>query len=522
MSVRTLLVKRRLSGLRRARRLGLESKRGVGNRRTSLVRPMGLASLGLATSLAMAACSGGGPSAPSSADRTRSDGSAREKPNLVLIVADDLGYGDVGCYGSRTIPTPNIDALAAAGVRFTEAYVASPVCSPSRAAFLTGRYPQRFGHEFNGGPLARDIAQRVGLPGSETTMAEILQQAGYATGLVGKWHLGVSPEYHPLRRGFQEFFGFLFGGPYIDGRTPGVTNVRTFEEKQTLVRDPRDRILRNDAPVEENGYLTDAFTREAVAFIERHQGGPFFLDLAYKTPHTPLQVTKTYLDRIPAGGDEAHRVYAAMVVAMDDGVGRVLDALRRTNLEKDTLVLFLSDNGCATYTNACSNAPLRAGKYSLFEGGIRVPFVMRWPGKVPAGLQYREAISSLDILPTFAAAGRAVLPSDRSLDGRDLLPYLVGASRDAPHDALYWRIGSNLAVRRGRWKLIKAGDRIQWLFDVSADVGESRNVADQHPDVVKDLSSQLAAWNAQMVPPRWPSNRIETVPVEGGTIELFE
>lgn len=354
------------------------------------------------------------------------------KPNVVFILGDDLGYCDISMYGCQDIPTPNIDSIGKNGVRFTSGYVAAPVCSPSRAALMTGRYQQRFGFEFNVGPLQRAITNKdMGLPLTEITLAQVMKQAGYATGMVGKWHLGLNPSYRPTERGFDEYFGFLFGANlYATPKTPNVT-TRTATAgggSSEGTRTAQNPIYRNTTPVDEDEYLTDAFAREAVAYIDRHQKEPFFLYAPFNAPHEPFQATQKYLDRFPDVKDERRRVYMAMVSALDDGVGAILKKLRDTGLERDTLVVFLSDNGCATYTGACTN-------------------------------------------------------------------------------------GENAAVRKGQWKLFKGGTRY-WLFDLSTDLGEQKDLAAERPDVVQQLKSELTTWEAQLKAPLWPCR------AAGGTFEV--
>lgn len=430
------------------------------------------------------------------------------KPNIVFILGDDLGYCDVSMYGCREIPTPNIDSIAAAGVKFTNGYVSAPVCAPSRAGLMTGRYQQRYGFEFNAGPLQRAISEpEMGLPTSEITLAEVMKQAGYATGMVGKWHLGMHEKFNPTKRGFDEYFGFLFGANmYIDPDQPGV---KSFDPEGTgvKIRSARNPIVRGQTVVEEKEYLTDAFAREATAFIERHRNESFFLYAPFNAPHTPLQATPKYYDRFPNIKDEKRRIYAAMVSALDDAVGAILKKLRDAGLEKDTLVVFLSDNGCATYTGACTNDPLRLGKLTHFEGGFRVPFALKLPGRIKAGTVYEKPISSLDLFPTAVALAGGKLPTDRAYDGVDLLPYLTGKKKTGPHEVLCWRNGENAGVRKGRWKLFKGGDHY-WLFDLSKDIGEQQNVADKYPAIVAQLKKELADWEARMKPPMWPCRKV--------------
>ena len=430
------------------------------------------------------------------------------KPNVVFILGDDLGYCDISMYGCKEIPTPNIDSIGKNGIKFTNAYVSAPVCSPSRAGLMTGRYQQRFGFEFNAGPLQRAINNKdMGLPLTEITLAQVMKKAGYATGMVGKWHMGMNDRYMPTQRGFDEYFGFLFGANlYINPNKPGVMSrpgAVAGGGPTATTRSAQNPIYRNTTPVEEEEYLTDAFAREAVSYIDRHQKEPFFLYAPFNAPHEPFQATQKYLDRFPDVKDERRRVYMAMVSALDDAVGAILSKLRETGLERNTLVVFLSDNGCATYTGACTNDPLRFGKLTHLEGGFRVPFAMQWPGHLEPATVSDQVISSLDLFPTAVALAGAVLPKDRPYDGVDLLPYLSGKKKGSPHEVLCWRNGTNAAVRRGNWKLFKGGDHY-WLYDLSKDVGERKDLATTRPEIVEQLKRQLIKWEAQMKAPLWP------------------
>jgi arylsulfatase A-like enzyme len=450
---------------------------------------------------------------------------AERQPNIVFLLADDLGYCDVSLYDCKDIPTPNIDALAKNGIKFTQGYVSAPVCSPSRAGLMTGRYQQRFGFEFNAGPFRRAISDKdMGLPLSEITLPEVLKKAGYATGMVGKWHLGMNERYWPNQRGFEEFFGFLFGGHlYIDPNTAGVVTVNSRDDeggsgqgKQSL----QNPIYRNQTPVAEKDYLTDAFAREAVAYIDRHQKEPFFLYTAFNAPHSPFQATQKYLDRFPNVKDERRRVYMAMVSALDDAVGSILHKLHETGLEKDTLVVFLSDNGCATYTRTCTNDPLRFGKLTPFEGGIRVPFAMQWTGHLQAGTVFDRPISSLDLFTTAVTVAGGKLPKDRVMDGVNLLPYLTAQKETPIHDRLQWRNGPNGALRKENWKLIKGGDHY-WLFDLSKDMGERKNLAVEHPEIIEPLKKEFVQWSARMKKPLWSCRKPEqNWKVDGIQLEL--
>ena len=427
------------------------------------------------------------------------------KPNVIVIVADDMGYADLGATGCKDIPTPHIDSLARNGVRCRSGYVSHPYCSPTRAGLLTGRYQQRFGHEFNPGP-ATDLTRDVGLPLTETTLADRLKAAGYKTGLVGKWHLGhADDKFHPLNRGFDEFFGFL-GGSHSYVR-PGAGRAAIFRGKEEA---------------RETEYLTDAFAREGVAFIEKHKSEPFFLYWAFNAVHGPMEAADKYLKRFPDVKDQKRRTYAAMLSALDDAVGRGLAKLRESGLEENTLIFFFSDNGGPTAVNASDNRPFSGVKGTTLEGGIRVPFFVQWKGRLPAGADYDHPVIGLDVAPTaLAAAGVAVKP-EWKLDGVDLRPYLTGEKAGAPHPVLYWRFGGQMAVRAGDWKLVKAtvgmgraggggaASRREKatvegakLFNLKDDAGEQKDLAAANPEKVKELAAAWQAWNAELADPRW-------------------
>jgi arylsulfatase A-like enzyme len=432
----------------------------------------------------------------------------RRPPNIVVIVTDDMGYGDIGIHGSKDIPTPNIDALAKGGIRFTDAYVSGPYCSPTRAGLLTGRYPQRFGHEFNldMSPDHRDF----GLPLSETTLADRLKAVGYRTALFGKWHLGMADKFHPLARGFDEFFGFLgHSHSYVDANA-----------------DSRNPLLNGRRVVSETTYLTDAFADQAVDFIKRQKSQPFFLYLAFNAVHTPMQATDKYLARFTHIADEQRRTYAAMLSAMDDGIGKTLAALRAEGLEENTLIFFFNDNGgptmAGTTINGSSNAPLRGSKRQTWEGGIRVAFIIRWKGRLAEGRIDARPIIQLDVLPTALAAAGVKRQLQWRLDGVNLLPFLTGKTPGRPHETLYWRLGEHMAIRKGDWKLVKtregplkAGDPSAFndlssaqLYNLAEDIGETKNLATTHPEKVKELAADWQRWNKGLAKPLWhPAER---------------
>ncbi|GMW03794.1 MAG: sulfatase [Candidatus Hydrogenedentota bacterium] len=406
-----------------------------------------------------------------------------QKPNIVVIVVDDLGYGDLSIHGCKDIATPQIDAIANAGVRFTHGYVSCPVCSPTRAGLLTGRYQQRFGHEFNPGPNAD--RSTFGLPTSEVTLANLLKSAGYATGMVGKWHLGFSERHVPTARGFEEFYGFL-GGAHsylkLDPSSP-------------------DPIFRGTGPVEEKEHLTDAFAREASEYIKRHKDHPFFLYLTFNAVHNPLEPDPRYLEQYADIADERRRKYAALLKGLDDAVGRVTATLRETGLEENTLLFFISDNGGPTQ-NGSTNATLRETKGTVFEGGIRVPFFVRWKGRLAEGGVYDKPVIALDILPTAVAAANAEIPGDREYDGVNLLPYLAGTNNGYPHELLYWRFGAQSAVRSSDFKLVRR-DGVEMLFNLVSDSAERNDLSKSHPDELSTLKAAYEQWESKLIAPLW-------------------
>ncbi len=420
------------------------------------------------------------------------------RPNIVLILLDDLGWGELGCQGNPEIPTPHIDSLARDGVRFTNGYVSSPYCSPSRAGLLTGRYPAKFRFDHN--PIgAQNRDPQLGLPLSERTLADRLKAAGYATGLVGKWHLGGAPRFQPQRRGFDEFFGFLHEGhSYVRPGTEIVSRLRPNEPAY----DEGNPLLRGTRPVEEPAYLTEAFTREAVSFVEKHRTHPFFLMLAYNGVHSPMQAPQRALDRVSHIRDPHRRLFAAMLTAVDDGVGRVLARVRELGLDQDTLVVCLSDNGGPTRELTSSNGVLRGGKGQLFEGGIRVPFLMRWSGRLAAGQVFDAPVLSLDI-PATALDAAGVRTQPIEADGGSLLPYLARLRKGNPHTTMFWRYGANLAVRLDSWKLIRQATPGQpapsfALYNLSEDPGETRDLSTVRADIAERLRDQVQRWDDRM------------------------
>ena len=337
--------------------------------------------------------------------------------------------------------------------------------------------------------------------------------------MVGKWHLGDKEVFHPLNRGFDHFFGVLTSATdYVDPTRADVKSASYSKKTHTFeLSNPTDWrgrgknfVARGNVPVDEGDYITDAFTREASAFIRENNDAPFFLYLPYNAPHGPLQVTQEYYDRFPKMENEAKRIYAAMISALDDSIGAVLGVIEEQGLEDNTLVILISDNGGGVAAHA-NNSPLRLGKHTLFEGGVRVPFVMKWPDHISAGGTYEHPVSTLDVFPTAVAAARSTKTPTKELDGVDLIPILQNDDNPPPHEALFWRNGANWAVREGDWKLIYAAER-HWLYDLSSDVGEKYNVSDAHPDIIERLTIQYKEWNKGNIEPLWPPLAVKGQP----------
>ncbi len=460
----------------------------------------------------------------------------KRPPNVILIVADDLGMNDISLYGrgvaDGAVPTPNIDAIARQGVNFGTGYAANATCSPSRAALMTGRYPTRYGFEFTAVPaafasnLAHDNAESpyptiyhaelnkdlpayrdMGVPTDQITIAEVLKQRGYRTLHIGKWHLGESEAIRPTGQGFDESLGFRSGGGmFLPPEDPNVVNAK-------LPWDPIDRFLwpnlpyavywNDDQRFRPVGHVTDYFTDQAIAAIDANRHRPFFLYLAYNAPHTPLQALKSDYDALPQIADHVQRVYGAMIRQLDRRIGDVMAKLKATGLDDNTLVIFTSDNGGAWYAGIPDlNAPYRGWKASFFEGGIRVPMMMRWPGTIAPGTTAAGMATHLDMFATIAAATGAAMPTDRKMDSIDLL----ATGPDAPQRrTMFWRSGDYRAVRAGNWKLqvSKRPDRA-WLIDLASDPLERTNLASGQPARVAAMRALIQRHNADMPKPLWP------------------
>jgi arylsulfatase A-like enzyme len=427
--------------------------------------------------------------------------SSARKPNFIVVYTDDQGIGDMGCYGARDLKTPNMDRLAASGVRFANWYSNSPVCSPSRCALMTGQYPWRHGiRNFLPATAAFDVK---GLKPGAVTLPGELKKLGYRTAAVGKWHLGSAPEGRPMQHGFDEHFGFYSG--WTD-----YYSHRYYNMSKTAPEHIFHDLWRNGKQVHEDpAYTTEMFSREAQAFIKRQGKQPFFLYLAYGAPHYPMIAPKKYMDRFPADMDPDRRLHAAMLAAVDDGIGEILDLLKKQGIERDTVVFFQSDNGATSEARSDSqgrpyrggsNAPFRGYKGGLFEGGIRMPALMAWPGTIPAGKVVDQPGQTMDILPTFLkwAGGKAA----SAVDGLDASPMITSGST-SPHQDLFWEYQGQFAIRRGDWKLMLGpkeglGDPAaapKWLSNLKDDPQEKRNWISEAPaGVVADLETALANW----------------------------
>lgn len=433
---------------------------------------------------------------------SESSNASGEKPNIILIISDDGGYSDLGFTGGDQIPTPHIDLLAREGVIFREGYVTASVCCPSRMGLMTGRYQQRFGAECNVPiiPTPGFTKKDLGLDTSEITIADELKKAGYSTMMIGKWHLGELAKYHPNKRGFDKFYGFLGGSRSYwplekpnRGHAMMNNNQRVDEEKEIK-------------------YLTDDLTDAALDFISDNMSNPFFICLSFNAVHTPMHAKEEDIEQFSSISFEKRRIYAAMTKSMDENIGRVTKKLQKHGLRKNTLIVYINDNGGPTSNNASNNEPLRGAKGSYWEGGIRVPFFMTWPANLPSMKKYDHPVSSLDIFPTIlGAVGR--VNTKISFDGVNLLPFLRGEKTSPPHEYLFWRLWRAAAVRKGRYKLIRvAEDPLKKdrklllpliLIDLQNDPAEEKNVADEYPEITNDLLNALQNWEKELSQPRW-------------------
>jgi len=460
-----------------------------------------------------------------------------DRPNILFIVVDDLGVADLSLYKGGYPNTPHIDALGSEGVVFENAYVTAPICSPSRAAMLTGRYQQRFGFEHQ--IRERYLSNRLeyvafryfidsypwnpvwtpdvptkkamddqGIPNSEILLPELLKSSGYNTALIGKWNLGEKKM--PCEFGFDYQFGFYSSHSlYAKKNTTGIHDQPIDGDftDQYIWKDGRENghgIFRNCEMVEESGYLTDVFTDEAVTYISDHQNEPFFLYLAYNAPHTPLQAPQEYMEKFASDPDQVKRTYYAMIANLDDNIGKLMKRLDDLDMAEKTMIFFISDNGGAEYTFTTKNGPHIGGKMTNFEGGLRVPFIFSWKNRIKS-MHYDPMVSSLDIFHTIAQTAGVQLPEDRNYDGVNLLPYVAGENASNPHDYLFWQIGYNKSIRSDQWKLcINADAADTVLFDLCNDPFESNDVYRSQPDLARQLAGIHSTWSAEMAPPLWP------------------
>jgi arylsulfatase A-like enzyme len=461
------------------------------------------------------------------------------RPNILLILVDDLGRDDISVYNGDGVKTPNISRLAHSGTTFTDAYSTSSVCSPSRASLLTGRYQHRFGFErqpmnryprnrleyfvvnrfINTEPMrlldhmatpSKEDIQDQGIPPGEILLPEILQANAYHTGIFGKWHLGFADPFLPNSRGFDEQYGFYEAfSYYAQPGDPEIINYKhDYFANRHIWRQKRKgscAIRVNDSIIVEEDYLTFSIANRTIDFIGQHSDEPFFALAAFNAPHTPFQVPVEYYNRFAHINDENKRVYYGMISALDDAIGSILDKLDEKKMLDNTLILFASDNGGASYTGATENGSLNAGKMTQFEGGVNVPCIVSWKDKIPAGTIYKEPVSLMDLFATVLASSGISEPTDRVIDGIDLLPYLNGQKEGSPHKALFWRTDFNKSLRYEHWKLIwNVRDEQVFLFDLDKDKAEKINLADEHEELVQKLKSEIMQWEQELEEPAWP------------------
>jgi arylsulfatase B len=436
------------------------------------------------------------------------------RPNIIVIMCDDLGYADVGFNGAKDIVTPALDKLAKDGTICTSAYVVHPFCGPSRMGMMAGRYPHTFGAPYNlpNSGMGIEEFNKEGIPTSETMISTVLREAGYFTGAIGKWHLGIAAEYHPNARGFDDFFGFLGGGHQYFPEQYQAIYERQVKAGKTVFNEYQTPLEHNGVNVKETEYMTDALSREAVRFVNEAatRKKPFFLYLAYNAPHTPLEAKAEDLAKFENIADKDRRTYAAMVYAVDRGVGMLVEALKADNTFDNTLIVFLSDNGGKLGAGA-DNSPLREGKGSTCEGGYRVPMFFHWPGMVAAGQRYDYPVSSLDFYPTFAGLAGATIPTDKKLDGKNIWEAFTAGNNARAGEMIYtlrYHNGfNNVGIRQDEWKALKEGPRPWMLFKLNDDIGETKDLAAQYPERVKEMVGEAAKWSQSHIEPLWFDNK---------------
>ena len=463
-----------------------------------------------------------------------------DKPNIILITVDDLGMADASLYGEGDISTPNIDRLGEQGIVFENAYVTSPVCAPSRAALITGRYQHRFGFEFTMHdrylrnrleyvgfkyfidsypwepqwmeevPGREDVHQQ-GLPASEISLADVLKTQGYKTGIVGKWHLGWSKEKRPSVFGFDEQYGFFMSHSlYSPEGTEGIVDQKiegdwTDPYIWSGQRNGPHAIYRNYTEIEEKGYLTDRITDESIRFIKGNKEEPFFLWASYNAPHTPLQAPEDYVEKYSHINDPVKRVYRAMISKLDDELGRLMNYISESGLDENTIIFFISDNGGAEYTFTTDNGLYDGGKNTEFEGGVKVPMIIRWSGRLPAGKRFQPMVSSMDIFSTSIAAANPETKIEREIDGVNLIPYLLDSVQNNPHEYLFWQRGISKAVRTNKWKLlINKKSEKKLLYNLVANKYEKPEESEKFPELVKTLEKEYQKWTKIHARPLWP------------------
>lgn len=476
--------------------------------------------------------------------QTKQISSKDSMPNVILIVCDDLGKYEVSAYGTEHLQTPNIDQLGTEGVIFEEGYVTSPICAPSRASILTGRIQNRFGFEtqivdyypsnmveYYGAkylinmqsweltskpeyPSSKDHMKQ-GIPPSEINIAELLKSYGYKTGIIGKWHSGYSFDHLPLQRGFDYQYGF-YGAFSLYTPEKEMEGIRNFEHDHFGIkhqwekgRSEHGAIYEQGEKIVEEEYLTFAIRDRAVEFIEKNKESdhPFFLYVPFSAPHVPFQAPEEYYQRFSHIADENKRVYYAMITAVDDAIGDIHNSLKENGLEDNTLIVFISDNGGATYTEATENGPLKGGKTTQFEGGINIPFMMKWKGKINQGTTYSNPVISTDIFTTIAAAIGAQLPGDRVYDGENLIPFINNENLNPPHEELFWRADHIWVMRKGNYKLIMSSrDGWKELYDLKNDKSEVHNLLEEKPELFQNMYNKHLEWQKNNLPehPLWP------------------
>ena len=428
------------------------------------------------------------------------DLNAQKQLNIVLILADDAGYADYGFHGSQVMKTPYLDKLAEQGMIFRQAYVTAAVCGPSRAGLLTGKYQQRFGFEENNVPGYMNQSclhdDDMGLPLDQKTMGDYMKSLGYKTAYFGKWHQGNADRFHPTKRGFDVFYGFRGGARSYFAFDKANPNYR---QEDWLERQFEEF-------GESDKYLTDALADETVLFIEKNKDHPFFVILAFNAVHTPMEAEDKDLKEFP-GLTGKRQQLAAMTLSMDRACGRILDKLAGLGLSEKTIVIFTNDNGGPSDANASVNDPLSGTKANHLEGGIRVPFLMRWPGIIPENSIYEYPVSTLDLLPTFFEEAGGNADSIPGLDGVNLIPYLLGENTGRPHQTLYWKKETRAVIREGDWKLLRFPDRPAELYNIENDISEINDLAAVHPDRVREMYKKLFEWELTLERPLWQLQR---------------